>query len=253
MKRVKKLKERVIDRKNALPLYVQLKEIIKSKIDQKEWEEGDPIPTEMELIDKYQVSRTTVRQALSDLVMEGALYKMQGRGTFVAEPKLEAVRPKLTGFMEDMQDEGHTVDSIILREGWESVKGEEWNVFGLKEGGMLYKLDRLRRVNEKVIGIQETTLNMELYPELDLSTHDFSRESLYEVLKKYSIPLGEAKETVEASYAGDVYGDIMNVPSETLILKLYRRTTLQSGELFEIGNMIFLADKYKYKTTLRGY
>ncbi|WP_158736759.1 GntR family transcriptional regulator [Alteribacillus sp. YIM 98480] len=244
------IRGQLVDRQNAVPLYAQLKEIIKTKIDKNIWAAGDLIPTEMSLIQTYEVSRTTVRQALSELVSEGILYKIQGRGTFVAEPKLEPIRPKLTGFKEDMEDEGHVVDSLILNEGWETVKGKEWNPFSLNEGNKVYRLNRLRRVNGVVIGIHRTILNMNLYPEVNLEKHNFESESLYETLRKYNIPLGEAHESVEASTASFEHANHLNVEPDTLVLKLQRFTKLQDGRLFEAADMIYRADKYKYKTIL---
>lgn len=72
-----------IDKENPLPLYHQLKGIIKKKIEQGEWGPGDRIPTEHQLCESFAISRTPVRQALSELVNEGLLFRRRGRGTFV--------------------------------------------------------------------------------------------------------------------------------------------------------------------------
>ena len=79
----------LIDRNSKLPLYHQLYEILRENITRGEWQPGDMIPPEPELIDRYKVSRTTVRQVLDMLVNEDLIYRQQGRGTFVAHPSLE--------------------------------------------------------------------------------------------------------------------------------------------------------------------
>ena len=73
-----------INRSSKLPLYHQLYEIVRGDILGKKWQPGDMLPPESELIDTYQVSRTTVRQVLDMLVNEGLIYRQRGRGTFVA-------------------------------------------------------------------------------------------------------------------------------------------------------------------------
>jgi DNA-binding GntR family transcriptional regulator len=73
-----------IDRQSVVPLYHQLKEILKDKIEKGEFSEGDLIPSEREICETYRVSRITARQAILDLVNDGLLYREGGRGTFVA-------------------------------------------------------------------------------------------------------------------------------------------------------------------------
>ncbi|HEY1407356.1 MAG TPA: extracellular solute-binding protein [Promineifilum sp.] len=73
-----------IDRSYPLPIYYQLKTLIKQRVDAGEWKPGEQIPTEEELCEFYQISRTPVRQALLELTREGVLTRTVGRGTFVA-------------------------------------------------------------------------------------------------------------------------------------------------------------------------
>ena len=93
--------EQKIELNAAVPLYYQLKEIIKQQIEEKIFPIGSAIPTEQELQEKYKVSRSTVRQAISELVNEGYLIKKQGRGTFVSGMgKLKEELPRLLSFTE---------------------------------------------------------------------------------------------------------------------------------------------------------
>ena len=82
------LKEAMLERSSPLPLYHQLKEILSTKIRRGEWKAGDLIPGEQELQSTYALSRTTARQALRELELDGVLTRHRGRGTFVARPKL---------------------------------------------------------------------------------------------------------------------------------------------------------------------
>ncbi|MBI3962513.1 MAG: GntR family transcriptional regulator, partial [Deinococcus sp.] len=90
-------------RDSVIPLYYQLKELLRERIEAGEWEPGNQIPTEEELCERYKVSRITVREAIQGLVSEGLLYRQQGRGTFVAKAKIQQGLQRLTSFTEDMQ------------------------------------------------------------------------------------------------------------------------------------------------------
>ena len=91
-----------IDKQSAMPLYYQLTEILKEKIQQGKIKIGHPLPSETELIEKYQVSRGTVRQALQLLTQEKLIERFPGKGSFVAEPKLEHDVSKAIGFFSQI-------------------------------------------------------------------------------------------------------------------------------------------------------
>jgi len=94
--------ERNIDRQASLPIYRQLKEIIKEKIGDGKFTPGDRIPTEYELCEQFEISRAPVRQALLELVNEGVLYRQQGSGTFVNHHRGETARSLRVIVTEDL-------------------------------------------------------------------------------------------------------------------------------------------------------
>ncbi|MCK4727089.1 MAG: GntR family transcriptional regulator, partial [Anaerolineales bacterium] len=103
-----------IDRYSKLPFYQQLYEILHGKILRGDWQPGDMIPPESELIDSYQVSRNTVRQVLDMLVNEGLIYRQRGRGSFVAHPTLEQTMTRIVSFTEDMHQRGFNPGTRVL-------------------------------------------------------------------------------------------------------------------------------------------
>src|SRR4030042_6647324 len=96
----------LLDSNNPIPLYYQLKLRIESQINSGAWKPGDRVPSESVLEEQFQVSRTTVRQALSELVNQGLLTRIQGKGTFVAQPRIHQRLSLLTGFTQDMHTRG---------------------------------------------------------------------------------------------------------------------------------------------------
>jgi GntR family transcriptional regulator len=78
-----------LDRRSFVPLYYQLQEILKEQIESGLWQPGDPLPSEPELAQRFGVSRVVVRQALAILEDDRQIVRIRGRGTFVAQPKLD--------------------------------------------------------------------------------------------------------------------------------------------------------------------
>jgi GntR family transcriptional regulator len=89
-----------------------LREILLSLIDSELMPDA-PIPSERDLVTRYNVSRATVREAVGRLVSEGRLYRVRGKGTFVAAPRVES-QLHLASFTEDMRRRGHKPSTIVL-------------------------------------------------------------------------------------------------------------------------------------------
>jgi GntR family transcriptional regulator len=89
-----------IDHASPVPYYAQVKETLRGPIERGDWKAGDQLPGEPELCSMFDVSRTVIRQALTELMYEGLIVRVKGKGTFVAKPKiLESLAQKLTGFV----------------------------------------------------------------------------------------------------------------------------------------------------------
>ena len=99
------------------PLYQQIKALITQRLQSGEWKPGELIPSEVELAARFKVSQGTVRKAIDDLAASNLLVRRQGKGTFVAEPKItESLAQRLTGFYEDMASRGNPPVSRVLKQ-----------------------------------------------------------------------------------------------------------------------------------------
>ncbi len=107
---------RPLDRNGFIPLYFQIQRALRENIHSGELSEGDALASEEELARTYQVSRTTVRQALHGLKTSGYACSQKGRGTFVTRPKLEKNIMHLMGFTEDMKQRGMVPSSRVLEQ-----------------------------------------------------------------------------------------------------------------------------------------
>jgi len=182
---------------SGIPLYQQLKNILKGQILSGVLKPGDRIPPETELCAKYGVSRITVRQAIHSLVEEGFLYRKQGKGTFVTSPKLRRRLPKLYSFTEDMLELGLQPSSRVLS--CEVVAADEKIREILRLPAQEEKVNRIVRVrcaNNEPILLETTVIPLYLCP--GLIEEDLERGSLYAVLReKYGLLLDHAYETYE--------------------------------------------------------
>lgn len=103
-----------INKRSPIPAYSQLIDIIYSQIKNRELLPNDMAPSEIELCKKYGISRTTVREALRRLTRDGLLYTIRGKGTFIAEPKLDQIMIKIPNFYEDMAERGLKPEVKVL-------------------------------------------------------------------------------------------------------------------------------------------
>src|SRR2546423_7004360 len=140
-----------LERSNPLPLYYQLKEVLKQQIRAGHLAPHTAIPSEPELVSSYHVSRATVRQALTELVHEGLLYRQHGKGTFVCEPRVQQTLSELSSFSEEIRRRGKRPGGLLLVS--ELVRGSE-NVreqLRLTDTEQAIRLERLRSADGTMV------------------------------------------------------------------------------------------------------
>jgi GntR family transcriptional regulator len=191
-----------VRRDSVVPYYEQLKQVLMGKIEDGEYGPGDLLPSEHELCEKFGVSRTVVRQAIGELVNEGRMYRMRGKGTFVAKPKLnEQFIQSTVGFFEDLTARGHVVESRVMS--CEVVQPTERvaTALELPDGeGSAIELVRVRSVNDEVVAFTKSYLpffSQDFFD--DLRDTDMSKVSLYRYLEdRWGIRIESGHRSLEA-------------------------------------------------------
>ncbi|AMX83042.1 phosphonate metabolism transcriptional regulator PhnF [Geobacillus subterraneus] len=234
----------MIDKQSPVPIYYQLEQYMKEKIEKGEWQPGEMIPSERELAETYHISRMTVRQAVNNLVNDGYLIRRRGKGTFVAAEKIEQPLKGLTSFSEDMRARGMEPDTIVL--GFETVpasgKLAEW--LAVKEGDALYEIRRLRLADGSPMALE--TLYIPVHLVLGL-TRDVVSGSVYEFIEKEKgMIIGSAVQTLEASVARKLEAEHLQVKEGAPVLLLERRTYLDDGRPLEVVKSVYRGDRYKF-------
>ncbi|MEN3186046.1 MAG: GntR family transcriptional regulator [Atribacterota bacterium] len=233
-----------------LPLYQQLKNILKKSIHSGVLRPGDQIPSESELCERYGISRITVRQAIGALVQEGFLYRRPGKGTFVTSPKLRRRLPRLYSFSEDMRDLGLEPSSKTLEQKVVEAEEEMVNLLKLPDTNRkVTKLVRIRMANGEPILLERTFIPHYLCP--DLVVEDMEKNSLYEVLrKKYRFSLDYAIETHEVTVLTKDEAKTLSCPDKSPAFFIERVAFLKNDVPFELTRSVVRGDKVRFTVRL---
>jgi GntR family transcriptional regulator len=225
----------------ALPKYYVLKEQILALIE--DAAPGTLIPTERALAEQYATSRTTVRQAIGELVAEGRLDRTQGRGTFVAPPKVTHVR-QLTSFSDDAASQGLTASASILDISVVPADPVTARRLAVDPGTDVQRVERIRLVNGEPLA-HETAFLAGALP--DLAHNVETRGSLYSALREdYGIRISEVEDTVETKLAGPDEVRLLGVEMGAPMLLVHRLGFNPEGEPVEWTRSVFRGDRFRF-------
>ena len=230
-----------------LPKYYQVK---KQLLDlTASMQPGSPVPPERELAKSYGTSRTTVRQALAELVVEGRLLRMQGKGTFVAKPKV-AQALELASYTEGLREHGLHPQTKILEIGYVTADEHLAGLLGIRPGARTLRVHRLRLADGEPMSIDTSHLPAKRFPGLRRQLERHS--SLYETLRTYyDIQLTEAEETIETVLADPHDARLLSVDPGLPLLLLSRHAIDSTGQPVEWAQSWYRGDRYKFITRLR--
>ncbi len=238
-----------LERESPDPLYNQLKESIVSDISAGRYAPNQRLPSERELSAHYNVSRMTVRQALLELARDGMIYTRTGKGTFVAEPKIDQRLRTLSGFTQDVNARGGRPSSRVLEFKIFPATPDVAAALRLAPGTEVFMLTRLRLADSTPLALETAYLPVQLFP--GLLDHDFTVESLYSVLEnEYNCALTQAEQTIEAALAGKREAELLEVVSPAAIFKMQRMTMTSDGFPVEYVVSVYRGDRYKFHSVL---
>ncbi|AGT32590.1 GntR family transcriptional regulator [Geobacillus genomosp. 3] len=234
----------MIDKQSPIPIYYQLEQYMKEKIEKGEWRPGEMIPSERELAEMHAISRMTVRQAVNNLVNDGYLIRRRGKGTFVAANKIEQPLKGLTSFSEDMRARGMEPGTVVL--GFETIPASltlaAW--LSVSEGAPLYEIRRLRLADGAPMALETLYIPVNLVPGL---TRDVVSGSVYEFIEKtLGLSIGTAVQALEASVARQLEAECLQIKEGAPVLLLERRTCLADGRPVEVVKSVYRGDRYKF-------
>jgi GntR family transcriptional regulator len=181
---------------SSTPKHAQLRETLRKQIGS--LQPDQPIPSEHELCAQYDVSRITVRKALADLIHEGLLYTVQGKGTFVAARKFRIEwAHEMAGFHADMARRGLQVKVRVLEQAIVAADQRVAEELNLRLGDPVVKIVRLRFVDDQPFDIATNYTPWVVFPGLE--KEDVARGSIYALIRtKYNVQIDHGVRLVEA-------------------------------------------------------
>lgn len=207
---------------------------------------NDKLPSERDLVSEYQVSRTTVRNALEELELRGIVYRQHGRGTFVSyQPQKITNLANTFSFTNTMKKMGlkSETKTLFLKE---RVAAEyPAQKHNLNEGDPIYELKRIRYANGEPMMVERVYLNKNIFE--GLSIKQVKDVGLYEMfVQDFQVYPYKAEESCTATLIGAEYHKLLDVPTGTPGLKIERVTTDVKGRILGFSFDVARADKFVY-------
>ena len=240
----------VIVKTEPIPLYYQLKEILRKAIESGKLKAAERLPSEQELCNKYQVSRITVRKALDFLVNKGFIFREHGKGTFVsaATARLEQP-PKVISFSEELKRRGFLPTTKILAA--KLIKDKKIaQKLSLDLSKEIVFIKRLRLADGEPLALETSYLPHKFYPEI--LAEDLAKSLTKITEEKYRLRLSRAKQTVKACLANKQESKLLNIPYRAPVLVISRISYLSNNQPIEYLEGIYRGDRYELTTELRG-
>lgn len=210
----------ILDRNSQLPLWAQFRDAIRLQILQGALPVGAKLPSEAELGEQFGISRIVVREALADLVRNGLIYKIKGRGAFVsARERDEDFVSTVLGFSDEMERKGRSVRTQILTQELRAPNELEARSLGLTDGALVVSLKRLRSVDGELRLLVETAVPADLAPGLHRTR--LEDRSLYDVLRRqYGLRIVRAERWIDAVVPDAPTCELLNLPQPEALLRI---------------------------------
>lgn len=240
----------MLDPHHPLPLYHQLKQALVREIDAGQWRPHETIPTERELIDRYGVSRTTVRQALSDLVTEGVLYRRHGKGTYVAPPRpIVETLSTLTGHVEELQTRGLDPTVRVLIAGDAVVPPPVGAALALTPADRAFRVYRLVTVGPAPLLLIDAWLPGSLG--LHFTAAELQTEAIYRLLEAQGIYPARGQQRIRAANATADEARLLGLHRGQAMLEVVRTVFSGQDQPIEWSRAVYHPDRYEYVVDLR--
>ena len=234
----------MLNANDSVPLYAQLKLAIQERLALRHLQQGDRLPSEMELCSKYGVSRITVRRAVDELVEEGILERRQGKGTFVAKKPVRLMMSPINGvassYIESEELEEHVRSTRILSKEERPGSDEECALLGLDAGENVLHLYRLMLLDGEPYMLDHALYPAGRYPGFFEKIGD--NVSTYGVLRDvYGVRLCRSHKEISFAYATSEQGEYLGCASGTPLFKTYKHVCDENGRTVHVSASYHMA------------
>jgi GntR family transcriptional regulator len=210
---------------------------------------GDQLPTEDDLIARFEVSRITVRRAIQNLVSRGLVEIRRGKGTFVAAPKITQELAELSGFVEDMHALGRKPTARVLGKEIVTADATVASQLALTRGERVVRIRRVRLADAIPLSFDETFLPLEIGKKI--ITNNLKVEPIFSLLeRKYDVPLTEAEYKLDAVAAETEVAAALKVKQGSPIFRIERTSYSRGSRPVDYERLHYRGDLVQFVTRL---
>lgn len=236
----------MIDHNSIVPLYQQITDQILQDINSGMFSVNKRLPTEDEMSRQYNVSRITIRRAVSDLVEQGVVVKHQGKGTFVKAPPMQKnFKIAALSFTElcranDKQAGAKVLEATVC----EPTDPDVLDSLSLKKGEKAVRILRLRTADSRPLVIEDNFFPLKYTYLLGV---DLTNQSLYQYLKQSQhINIMAGNLTLRIIRASSKHARLLNMPRNTPLLHLWGTTLCGDGEILHTCRQIGYGEDFDF-------
>ena len=244
----------MLNHQESTPLYIQLKHDLSRQMDLGRLKPGQPIPSERSLCENYRISRTTVRQALSEMINAGLLSRKQGKGTFVTERKVNQGLVRLVSFERTVLDLGLKPSTRVLGNDVIPVDIRMAKILDIPLTSQVLKLTLLGKGDATPLVLYESYFPVRFgrgmakeAARLEQEGTPFSTYDLYE--RAGGVTPRSVAQTFEAVTANERLAAIMKVRKGTAIFMITSIFQTADQHPLEFRTAVYRGDRYKFHLT----
>jgi GntR family transcriptional regulator len=236
-----------IDHKSHLPLHSQVEQILRKLLVRAEYKNGKPLPKEVELSNRFGVSRNTIRQATNKLEHEGLITRKKGVGTFVTSHDLSTQLSSWHSFTLEMMEKGISFENTAINTSWVKADEKLANFFRIRKNAQVLQLTRLRAIDGEPVVYFESCF----HPRIGLTTEDDFNQPLYKLLEeKFGIVVVRSNEHIRAQQAGPMAKQLdLHVTDPILVRERFVYDPGDRPVEYNIG--FYRADKFTYSIDIK--
>lgn len=226
-------------------------ELIECYLHQHDLAPHGKLPSEREMCEMWNLNRTTLRAAIRRLIEEGKLYSLKGSGTYVAPPKLERNLQDAKSTTESVRGAGRKLRTIVLAT--EVIYADRYIAEKLQvaEDTRVMFMRRLRIMDGEPYMVETNYINLDDCP--GLVEHDFSDESLYQVLSYYNIYPSQGEESIGITYATEKEAKYLQIKEGGELFYLTGTVRDYNGTPVEFFKSVARPDMVRFSSILRAH
>ena len=228
------------------PLYIQLREVIRSKIEDGEYPVGTAIPSESQLAETYDLNPLSVRSALSALKYEGLLRSVQGKGVFVNGPKAERDLETLGGYRQTMDERSIAAHTRVLLKALRPAGPYYSRLLDLEEDDSLWFTRRIDYMDNEPVAVEEIYIPETILP--SYGDVDIELFSIYDIFTWNGLRPTDADQTLRVLFLEPSRAKLINLTADQAVMELSNLTRDAKGQKIEFARNYVRPDKTEFFT-----